>query len=320
MLDRAFYRAPLFRQPPQLIPERLTSKPVSASRKARSSSHSSPPRLQRLPPDFSKRLCHHSLSRSETTPVNLTPAFTPPNRAVKSSPHHHVLCDPPPNFNHPPRIFVATTASNFSRAGSSPFAHLAPSVHPPPPPRQAGSARRDPPAPLRSVPFRARVGGTGWAWEREVFKSERAKWVRGIGLGSSSPAAKLLKPRRGSFLLRDLPPAAPTHHPSVSRSAPACLPPLLNNGSTGAVPVQSPLPRQVRLLPLRPRARRHAPPPARAEVEVFDSWRVVSRVGLCRRGEPERKEMDMPRPPQLAGVSPAAVYFSSGGGVCADVD
>ncbi|KAF8768581.1 hypothetical protein HU200_007129 [Digitaria exilis] len=34
-------------------------------------------------------------------------------------------------------------------------------------------------------------------------------------------------------------------------------------------------------------------------------------------GEPERKEMDMPRPPQLAGVSPAAVYFSGGGGVCA---
>ena len=33
MLDRAFYRAPLFRQPPQLIPERLTSKPVGASRK-----------------------------------------------------------------------------------------------------------------------------------------------------------------------------------------------------------------------------------------------------------------------------------------------
>ena len=27
--------------------------------------------------------------------------------------------------------------------------------------------------------------------------------------------------------------------------------------------------------------------------------------------------MDMPRPPQLAGVSPAAVYFSSAGGVCA---
>ncbi|RCV07825.1 hypothetical protein SETIT_1G276600v2 [Setaria italica] len=26
--------------------------------------------------------------------------------------------------------------------------------------------------------------------------------------------------------------------------------------------------------------------------------------------------MDMPRPPQLAGVSPAAVYFASGGGVC----
>jgi len=158
-------RAPLFRQPPQLIPERLTSKPVSASRKARSSSHSSPPRLQRLPPDFSKPLCHHSLSRSETTPVNLTPAFTPPNRAVKSSPHHHVLCDPPPNFNHPPRIFVATTASNFSRAGSSPFAHLAPSVHPPPPPppRQAGSARRDPPAPLRSVPSeRGREGGGGF--------------------------------------------------------------------------------------------------------------------------------------------------------------
>jgi hypothetical protein len=24
----------------------------------------------------------------------------------------------------------------------------------------------------------------------------------------------------------------------------------------------------------------------------------------------------MPRPPQLAGVSPAAVYFASGGGVC----
>ncbi|OEL36139.1 hypothetical protein BAE44_0002842 [Dichanthelium oligosanthes] len=31
------------------------------------------------------------------------------------------------------------------------------------------------------------------------------------------------------------------------------------------------------------------------------------------RGEPERKEMDMPRPPQLAGVSPAAVYFASAG-------
>ncbi|KAL5668927.1 hypothetical protein ACJX0J_021148, partial [Zea mays] len=31
-------------------------------------------------------------------------------------------------------------------------------------------------------------------------------------------------------------------------------------------------------------------------------------------GEPERrKEMDMPTPPQLAGVSPAAVYFSGGG-------
>jgi hypothetical protein len=26
--------------------------------------------------------------------------------------------------------------------------------------------------------------------------------------------------------------------------------------------------------------------------------------------------MDMPKPPQLAGVSPAAVYFSGGGGVC----
>ncbi|TVU28038.1 hypothetical protein EJB05_19560 [Eragrostis curvula] len=31
------------------------------------------------------------------------------------------------------------------------------------------------------------------------------------------------------------------------------------------------------------------------------------------RSEPERKEMDMSRPPQIAGVSPAAVYFSSGG-------
>lgn len=44
---------------------------------------------------------------------------------------------------------------------------------------------------------------------------------------------------------------------------------------------------------------------------------VVSRVpllpGVCRRGEPERKEMDMSRPTQLAGVSPAAVYFSSAG-------
>ncbi|GJN21884.1 hypothetical protein PR202_gb09406 [Eleusine coracana subsp. coracana] len=31
------------------------------------------------------------------------------------------------------------------------------------------------------------------------------------------------------------------------------------------------------------------------------------------RGEPERTEMDMSRPPQLAGVSPAAVYFSNAG-------
>ncbi|PWZ24538.1 hypothetical protein Zm00014a_009531 [Zea mays] len=32
------------------------------------------------------------------------------------------------------------------------------------------------------------------------------------------------------------------------------------------------------------------------------------------RGEPDRKKaMDMPKPPQLAGVSPAAVYFSGGG-------
>lgn len=31
------------------------------------------------------------------------------------------------------------------------------------------------------------------------------------------------------------------------------------------------------------------------------------------RGEPDRKGMDMPRPSQLAGVSPAAVYFSSAG-------
>ena len=165
MLDRAFYRAPLFRQPPQLIPERLTSKPVSASRKARSSSHSSPPRLQRLPPDFSKRLRHQSSItplRSETTQVNLTPAFTPPNRAVKSSPHHHVLCDPPPNFNHPPRIFVATTASNFSRAGSSPFAHLAPSVHPPRR-RRGRQAARDAIPPLRSVPFRSERG-----WEAQA--------------------------------------------------------------------------------------------------------------------------------------------------------
>ncbi|XP_062219939.1 BOI-related E3 ubiquitin-protein ligase 1-like [Phragmites australis] len=38
-----------------------------------------------------------------------------------------------------------------------------------------------------------------------------------------------------------------------------------------------------------------------------------SNLLLHDRGEPERKEMDMPRPPQLAGVSPAALYFSSVG-------
>ncbi|RLN09110.1 BOI-related E3 ubiquitin-protein ligase 1-like [Panicum miliaceum] len=39
----------------------------------------------------------------------------------------------------------------------------------------------------------------------------------------------------------------------------------------------------------------------------------LSNLLFHDRGEPERKEMDMPRPPQLAGVSPAAVYFSTGG-------
>ncbi|XP_062222408.1 BOI-related E3 ubiquitin-protein ligase 1-like [Phragmites australis] len=38
-----------------------------------------------------------------------------------------------------------------------------------------------------------------------------------------------------------------------------------------------------------------------------------SNLPFHDRGEPERKEMDMPGPPQLAGVSPAALYFSSGG-------
>ncbi|KAJ1280473.1 hypothetical protein BS78_04G235200 [Paspalum vaginatum] len=71
------------------------------------------------------------------------------------------------------------------------------------------------------------------------------------------------------------PPAAPTHHPSVSRS----------------------------LLPL----------PALPSLTMAVQAQYPSNLLFHHRGEPERKEMDMPRPPQFAGVSPAAVYFSSAG-------
>jgi hypothetical protein len=70
------------------------------------------------------------------------------------------------------------------------------------------------------------------------------------------------------------------------------------------------------LPPPTPRERYLLAPLEKSSI-VASSHGSLCSVLFYRRGEPERrKEMDMPTPPQLAGVSPAAVYFSGSGGVC----
>lgn len=164
---------------PQLIFERLTAKLVVSRKAPPPRMHS--PNVTSPSLTFPKgRLRHHycvakpgrsrerGSGRSRSPKPKPLPAFTPRNRAVNKSPPSAI--HPSPNFNHPSVSSSPRAILGGQPLLPSPFVHQLVSF---------GRAR-DPSIPTsrRTPRERAREGA-------EVFKSERAKWVRDCGLGSA---------------------------------------------------------------------------------------------------------------------------------------